>query len=55
MDDSADPWHRDHLDLLGPAQATFHGDGSPELNDDGTPTIEFRSHLGDEGELNPRP
>ncbi len=31
------------------------GDGSAELNDDGTLNIEFRYHLGDEAELKARP
>ncbi len=31
------------------------GDGSAELNDDGTLKIEFRYHLGDEAELKARP
>ena len=31
------------------------GDGSAELNDDGTLDIEFRYHLGDEAELKARP
>ena len=90
----ADLWDRDHLDLVGPAHITIHGDGhgeiafgalnagldcehspsiifftwegfdemdevcgegSVELNDDGTLDIEFRYHLGDEAELKARP
>ncbi len=31
------------------------GDGSAELNDDGSLDIEFRYHLGDEAELKARP
>ncbi len=90
----ADLWDRDHLNLVGPAHITFHGDGhgeiafgalnagldceyspsiifftwegfdemdevrgdgSAELNDDGTLNIEFRYHFGDEAELKARP
>ena len=60
----ADPWDRDYLDLVEPAhitvagdghgEFTFGGDGSAELDDNGSLEIEIRFHLGDEAILKAR-